>query len=98
MHKDTLKNYLRNNVCKMQCDVWFKKCQRDGEEVALKAGVRDEAKKVPLSQIKKGLVCYAKGMDFSLQTLGSQWRCLTEELDKADFQGMGLRGTEGLLE
>ena len=55
-------------------------------------------KKVPSSQIKDGLVCYAKGMDFSLQTLGSQWRCLTEEVDKTIFQGMGLRGAEGLLE
>ena len=98
MHKDTLNNYLRNNICKMQCVVWLRKCQRVEEEVAWKARVRDEAKKVPSSQIKDGLVCYAKGMDFSLQTLGSQWRCLTEEVDKTIFQGMGLRGAEGLLE
>lgn len=59
-NKYTLKSYLRSNIHKMQCDVWLRKCQGKEEEVAWKAGVRDEAKKVPLSEIREGLESYAK--------------------------------------
>ena len=61
VHKDTLNNYLRNNICKMQCDVWLRKCQRIGEEVVWKARVRDEAKKYLQARSRTALCAMPKG-------------------------------------